>query len=83
MTDILIETGVPLPAPNGRTLAYGSSRNVPFEQLEVGQSFVVPVARFAPTVVAAWACRIGARRGRRFATRWDQETLGTRVWRVA
>lgn len=71
---IIIEDNIPLPR---RTV--GRKTKYPLDQLEVGQSFVVPAK--SPRRMASYAYTRGKKIGRRFAVR--NVGSGVRVWRVA
>jgi hypothetical protein len=66
-----ITSAVPIPAPRVRN-------NYPYEQLQVGESFWVPIVAMQPLCNANR--RNGKRLGRRFVCRRDDG--GVRVWRV-
>ena len=82
MEDIKIEHGIPItttPPPN--------ARKYPFNKMEIGDSFFVPVERNAKRCrVGAAAFSYGRRKGKKFSTRTvfddDGNTIGHRVWRV-
>ena len=72
ITEIGIESGVP--APKVRVVyAY------PYEDMEVGDSFTVPLSARAKVLNANY--RAGKRLGRYFAARTEGETV--RVWRMS
>jgi hypothetical protein len=73
MTQIKIDKGVPIPAPN-----FGPISKYPFTELEVGDSFFVKEKQ---TVMASACAGHGKRHNKKFTTR--SENGGTRVWRVA
>lgn len=69
MSKIRIDKGIPMP------------RKFPFEEMEVGDSFVVPPDTHRTTVSIA-AKRFGDKHGMKFATRtMPDRTL--RCWRIA
>ena len=72
ITAIELETGKPVPVPRV-VYAY------PYEEMEVGDSFVVPVAARAKVLNANY--RAGKRLGRVFIARTEGEFI--RVWRQA
>ncbi len=76
-----VERGIPMPARRNMT-------KYPFAQLEVGDSFAVPIpmgtdagARTAAILSAAYSW--GKRNSIRFAVRLDDNKATARVWRVA
>jgi len=69
-TDFEIEKGIPLPArPN---------KVYPFDQMEVGDSFLIPDHKYR--AVQAAASRAGKCSGKRFTVRNTKE--GYRCWRI-
>ena len=73
---IRIEKNIPIPdVHRGR----GRQPIYPFAQMDVGDSFAAPVAKWNTirTVSGQWAKRLG----RQFVTRRDGDSI--RVWRVA
>jgi len=72
-----IENNVPMPdRRNGKPPKY------PLSQLEVGQSFWVPLTDATPESIRTAAANASRRyQGRKFATR--TEGNGVRVWRLA
>lgn len=82
MSDIQIESGIPIPPRAGGT---GRPSKYPFDQLKPGDSFLVPHHDGNPVVtvrrMAAAVKGAAKRTGWKFTTRRLSE--GLRVWRVA
>jgi len=69
MTSIKIDKTVPLPPPRWKW---------PFHEMEVGDSFLIPVGWEKTCRASAWA--YGKKHGMRFAMRTEKK--GTRIWRT-
>ena len=79
-----IEKGVPVPAlPSGRLRRYETKAGgeYPFLQMEIGDSFVVPIdRRVAVGVSCVWYKK---KRGMKFTTRKTEDGKFVRVWRIS
>lgn len=75
-----IEKDVPCPPRQGRT-ACPAARDYPFAQMEVGDSFSVPLSERC--VVAFLTRRYARHTGTKFTSRQDAATQTVRVWRLA
>lgn len=79
-----IEKGVPMPVfPDGRTRRYETKAGgeYPFPQMEVGDSFVVPIDRKGAVGVACNSYK--KKHGKQFTTRKTEDGNFVRVWRIA
>lgn len=79
-----IETGIPFPTKKTRR---SKIMELPFEKLEVGQSFhIANVDKDETSKLSAWCQLAGKRLERRFglrtATKDDPKGPGVRIWRV-
>lgn len=78
MSEFKIEKGIP--APVGRA----SRTPMPFAELEIGDSFVVPDEKMRYVSVAARASDESRKHApKRFIARQTDDKKGTRVWRIA
>lgn len=70
-----IEKNIPVPSPHAAREKY------PFHQMEIGDSFVVPVdRRTAASAACTWYKK---KHGMRFVTRTTEDGKFVRVWRIA
>ena len=70
-----IEKTIPIPR------AHATRGKYPFHQMEIGDSFVVPVdRRIAASVACDWYKR---KHGMKFVTRKTEDGKFVRVWRIA
>ncbi len=70
-----IEKNIPVPR------AYAAREKYPFHQMEIGDSFVVPVDRgVAASVACSWYKK---KHGMKFVTRKTKDGKFVRVWRIA
>lgn len=76
---IVIEKNIPLPSPRN-LLSMGRPRIYPFNVMEVGDSFAIPLKK--KNAVAATANRYGKNNNMKFATRLMDNGM-VRVWRIA
>ena len=76
MSDIQIESDVPLPASyvNGRPASY------PFRNMGVGQSIFIPATQVSPHHAAKRAYAAARRTGFKFTCRKEED--GIRIWRI-
>ncbi len=73
---IKIDKHIPLPTRAGQTVR--AEKYAVLRQLEVGDSFAVPIGKAA---LAAHARRVAKETGHKFVVRSEQQ--GSRVWRKA
>lgn len=70
-----IEKNIPIPRSHAEGVKY------PFPQMEIGDSFVVPIDR---RVAVCMAClRYKEKHGKQFTTRKTEDGKSIRVWRIA
>ena len=80
MTSLTIEKGIPIPEDNFRqknAIKGGHYTPFPWDDMEVGDSVVVPDAKTGE-VARQWA----KRRGRKFTAQKQADGSGWRVWRI-
>lgn len=77
MSELKIDKDVPIPAsdPGGRPEKY------PWQKMEVGDSFLIPLESMKHKSAINLAYQAGQRTGRKFSGRRIEG--GTRVWRIA
>lgn len=75
---IRVERHIPLPTGPGRRLSY------PFAEMQVGNSFAIPLTgtKFTQPVLIA-ASRYARKTGKKFTSHTDKESGTVRVWRIS
>ena len=70
-----IEKSIPIPR------AHATRKEYPFPQMEIGDSFVVPIDRRVAVGVACHSYK--KKHGKQFTTRKTEDGKFVRVWRIA